>query len=344
MIPSPAGRDTARAWQRTLAHYRSSDIGRGAMQLAVTLGPLVVLVSLMFWVRPISYWYTLALTIPASAFLVRTFIIMHDCAHGSFTPSRRINEVVGFITGVLTLTPFVQWRRDHAIHHASSGDLDRRGHGDIITLTIEEYLARDRWGRLKYRLYRNPLILFGLGPLYLIIHQRWRARDVASGPMQGASVRATNVAILAMVVALSLLAGPWAVIVVCLPVFLLAASAGIWLFYVQHQFDGTYWERNGEWDFHVAAMQGSSYYRLPRVLEWFTGSIGLHHLHHLEPRIPSYNLRPCHDATAELHEATEVTLRASLRTVSLKLWDPDRRRLVGFDAVRGRHREGAEAT
>ena len=342
MTASTAGRDTARSWQRALARYRPSSTGRGALQLAVTLVPLVALVTLMFWVRPVSYWYTLALALPASAFLVRTFIIMHDCAHGSFTPSRRINEVVGFITGVLTLTPFVQWRRDHAIHHASSGDLDRRGHGDIITLTIDEYLARDRWGRLKYRLYRNPLILFGFGPLYLMIHQRWRSRDVASGPMQGASVRHTNIAILAMVVALSLLAGPWAVLLVCLPVFLLAASAGIWLFYVQHQFDGTYWERNAEWDFHTAAMLGSSYYHLPRPLEWITGSIGLHHLHHLEPRIPSYNLRPCHDATAELHGATEVTLRASLKTVSLKLWDPERGRMVGFEAARERAGSGAE--
>ena len=344
MNPSPSGRNAARSWQRALASYRISHTGRAMLELAVTLIPLVTLVSVMFWVRPLSYWYTLALAIPASAFLVRTFIIMHDCAHGSFSPSRRMNEITGFITGVLTLTPFAQWRRDHALHHASSGDLDRRGHGDIITLTIDEYLARDRWGRLKYRLYRNPVVLFGLGPLYLIIHQRWRSRGLASGAMQANSVRATNVAILVMVAALSLVAGPWAVLVVCLPVFLLAASGGIWLFYVQHQFDGTYWERNGEWDFHTAAIQGSSYYRLPRPLEWITGAIGLHHLHHLEQRIPSYNLRRCHDATAELHAATEVTLRESFRAVSLKLWDPDQRRLVGFAAVRDRARAADRAT
>ena len=326
---------SSRSWQRAAARYRASSTAIGIRQLCTTLIPLGALLTAMHWSLGVSYYLTLALSVPTAGFLVRTFIIMHDCSHGSFMPSRRANEIVGFITGVLTLTPFAQWRRDHALHHASSGDLDRRGHGDILTLTVEEYLARDRWGRLKYRLYRNPVVLFGLGPLYLLVSQRWRSPSGgATRRKQFTSVQATNAAILVGIIAFSIFIGPKALVMIYAPVFLIAAATGIWLFYVQHQFEETYWEGHATWEYASAAMEGSSYYKLPRVLEWITGSIGLHHLHHADPRIPNYNLRRCHDENAEFQHATEITLRGSLRSASLRLWDAERGRLVGFDVLR----------
>jgi acyl-lipid omega-6 desaturase (Delta-12 desaturase) len=338
-----ADRADQRSWRRAAAPYRSSSARRGVVQLCATLLPLAALLWLMYLSLGLSYWLTLALALPAAGFLVRTFIIMHDCAHGSFVPSRRANEAIGFVTGVLTLTPFAQWRRDHALHHASSGDLDRRGHGDILTLTIEEYLARSRWGRFTYRLYRNPLVLFGLGPLYLLVSARWHSPTPESGAKERASVRATNITILGVAALLSLVIGPKALALVYVPVVLFATTAGVWLFYVQHQFDGTYWTEHGEWDYATAALEGSSYYKLPRVLEWLTGGIGLHHVHHLDPKIPNYNLRRCHDENALFHGVTVLTLRASLRTPSLKLWDAERGRLVGFDAARSAARTSRES-
>ena len=344
--PSAASSSTpassGRSWQRAAARYRASSTGRAVIQLATTILPFAALLVVMHWSLDVSYLLTLALAIPTAGFLVRTFIIMHDCSHGSFMPSRRANEIVGFITGVLTFTPFAQWRRDHALHHASSGDLDRRGHGDILTLTVAEYLARDRVGRLKYRLYRNPFILFGLGPLYLLISQRWRSGgDTATRRRQAASVHATNAAILLGLVGFSLLIGIKALALIYAPVFLIAAAAGIWLFYVQHQFEDTYWQGHATWEYASAAMEGSSYYKLPRVLEWMTGSIGLHHLHHADPRIPNYNLRKCHDDNEEFQHATEITLWGSLRSARLRLWDEERGRLVGFGVLReARYRQG----
>ena len=335
-LPSPAARTTNRSPLQSTVPYRRSATLAGVIQLSTTLVPLAALLTAMYWSLDYSYLATLALAIPTSGFLVRTFILMHDCAHGSFLPSKRANEIVGFITGVLTMTPFAQWRRDHALHHASSGDLDRRGHGDIITLTIDEYLARDRWGRLKYRLYRNPIILFGFGPLYLMISQRWRSPGEATGRKQITSVHATNVAIVAGLVGFSLLIGFKAVALIYIPVFLIAAAAGIWLFYVQHQFEDTYWEGHASWEYVTAAMEGSSYYKLPRVLDWITGSIGLHHVHHADPRIPNYRLRRCHEENAAFHSATQITLRSSIRSARLRLWDPEKGKLVGFEAVKGR--------
>jgi omega-6 fatty acid desaturase (delta-12 desaturase) len=319
-----------RSWRRTAARYRTSRTRDGVMQLCTTIPPFLGLLWLMHWSLGYSYWVTLALAFPTAGFLVRTFIIMHDCSHGSFLPHRRANEIIGFITGVLTLTPFAKWRRDHALHHASSGDLDRRGHGDVMTLTVEEYRARSRWGRFQYRVYRNPLVLFGLGPLWLMINQRWVATTAETSPLERTSVRATNAAILGIIVVLSVIVGLPHVLLVYVPVFLLGGSAGIWLFYVQHQFEDTYWQGHTGWEHAEAALKGSSYYRLPRVLEWITGNIGLHHVHHIDPRIPNYNLRRCHDENREFHEVTILSLRDSLHTTSLKLWDSKRERLVGF--------------
>jgi omega-6 fatty acid desaturase (delta-12 desaturase) len=265
--------------------------------------------------------------------LVRTFIFMHDCAHGSFLPWKRASEIVGYITGVLTLTPFGQWRRDHALHHASSGDLERRGHGDVPTLTVREYLARSPRGRLVYRTIRHPASLLLGGPIHLMFSQRFRGRSKATGAPQIASVWATNAGILALGTATILLIGWEMVALVYLPAYYLAAMAGVWLFYVQHQFEDAYWESGAEWDYATAALHGSSHLKLPRVLQWFTGSIGLHHVHHLAPRIPNHRLQRCHDASPLLQTAPVLTLRSGVAALKLSLWDEEQRRMVRFDEV-----------
>ena len=296
----------------------------------------------MLVLRQYSYWLALLLAPITAGFYVRTFILMHDCSHGSFTPSRRANEIIGFWTGVLTLTPFGQWRRDHALHHASSGDLDRRGFGDVTTLTVDEYLARNRWGRWRYRAFRHPIVLFVLGPVYFLFLQRFQTPAAEKGGKRAASVYLTNLAILLFYAPIFWFFGTWAMLSIYMPVYFIAVAAGFWLFYVQHQFEDTYWETHDSWDYGTAALQGSSYYRLPRVLEWITGSIGLHHVHHFDPKIPNYHLRECHEATPQFRKVPELTIRASVKSVSLKLWDPNERRLVGFDAVDRRTRASNE--
>ena len=335
-VDTAATPSTLRGWQTTTAPYRVSSTARAALQLGTTLLPLGALVVAMYAMLDVSYWVTLALAFPAAGFLVRTFIIMHDCGHGSFVSSRRANEIIGFLTGAITLTPFAQWRRDHALHHASSGDLDRRGHGDVLTLTVDEYLARSRWGRLKYRLYRNPITLFVLGPIFLLFVRHLPAAGIARTTKTKVESRATTAAIVALVTAFALAVGWKEVLLVYGPILLIGGATGNWLFYVQHQFEDTYWEPHEGWDYAQAAMRGASYYRLPRVLEWMTGRIGLHHVHHLDPKIPNYRLRRCHDENGLLQTVTVLTVRESIRTASLKLWDPEHGRMVGFRALRAR--------
>ena len=263
--------------------------------MCTTILPLIGTLVLMYLSLRVSYWLVLALAVPAAGFTIRTFIIMHDCGHGSFFRSRRANDIVGFITGALTLTPYAQWRREHAIHHATSGNLEGRGVGDIATLTVREYLALSRWGRFKYRLYRHPAVMFGLGPVWLAIRQRIAALSPDTSIRERLSVHGTNLALIGLCITLSLLIGFKAVLLVHLPVIMLSGAAGIWLFYVQHQFEESYWTEPQGWDYAEAAIRGSSYLKLPRVLQWFTGNIGLHHVHHLSPRIPNYALQRCHD-------------------------------------------------
>ena len=317
-----------------MSRYQQSNIGRAAAQVVTTIGPLALTFYLMYRSLAFPYWVTLLLAFPAAGLLVRTFIIMHDCAHGSFFPSRRANDILGWITGVLTLTPFGQWRHDHALHHASSGDLDRRGHGDVPTLTVQEYTALSRGARLRYRLLRNPLVLFGLGPIHWVLTNRIPPRGSDATSRRGReSVWFTNAAIVAAVIGMSLWIGWASVVLVYGPPMYIAAAVGIWLFYVQHQFEGTYWKDHGDWDYATAAIRGSSYLRLPGVLHWFTGSIGLHHVHHLGPRIPNYALVRCHEENPLFHDVTVITLAASVRTLRLTLWDETREQLVGFRDV-----------
>ncbi|MCX6549465.1 MAG: fatty acid desaturase [Acidobacteria bacterium] len=317
-------------WRALVARYQRSDVRRAVTQMINTLGPLVVSLHLMYRSMAWSYWLTLALAIPTAGFLVRTFIIMHDCGHGSFFPSQRYNNFVGYVTGLLTFTPYSEWRHEHAIHHASAGDLDRRGHGDIETLTVEEYLALGRWGRLKYRLYRHPLVMLGLGPAYLMVGQRIPGRNKSSGSPKNSSVWATNLGIAVVITALAMVIGLQSVLWVYLPAGYLAAGAGVYLFYVQHQFDEAYWEHHSKWNYAEAAVMGSSYLKLPKVLQWFTGNIGLHHVHHLAPRIPNYHLQRAHDENALFQAAPVITLSQTFRLLRLTLWDEQHKRLVRF--------------
>jgi omega-6 fatty acid desaturase (delta-12 desaturase) len=293
---------------------------------------------LMYRALSLSHYLALTIAIPAGLLLVRTFIIMHDCAHGSFFSSRRLNDVVGWICGVLTVTPFTQWRRDHALHHASSGDLDRRGHGDVKTLTVREYHALSRGARWRYRVMRHPAVLLGLGPLHLMFTQRIRPRGTPLGDPQTRSVWSTNAGIASLAVLCGHAFGWRGVLLTYVPAIYFGAVVGILLFYVQHQFEATYWVPHADWDYLTASLRGSSYLKLPAILAWFTGDIGVHHVHHLSPRIPNYRLRRCHEENALFHGVTTITLRDSWRLLQLSLWDETRECLVSFDAGFEPHR------
>jgi omega-6 fatty acid desaturase (delta-12 desaturase) len=306
------------------------------MELVVTILPLAALFTLMAFSLAWPYWVTLLLAIPTAGFLVRTFIIMHDCAHNSFLPWRGLNDAVGRITGLLTLTPFNQWRRDHAIHHASSGDLDRRGHGDVDTITVREYLARSPMGRFKYRCMRHPLALLAVGPLYLLFSQRLRPRSKATKDKQVADVWETNLAIVAIILAFYLFGVLPEALLVYVPVFYFSGIAGVFLFYVQHQFEDTYWERHESWDYATASVAGSSYLKLPAPLAWITGNIGLHHVHHIGPKIPNYKLQRAHDENPFFHKVTTLRLRDTGRALRLALWDEDSDRLISFADLESR--------
>jgi acyl-lipid omega-6 desaturase (Delta-12 desaturase) len=320
-------------WRTIVSRYQGSSVWRAHVQIATTLIPLGLCLWAMYASLALPYIVTLLLAVPTAGFLVRTFIIMHDCAHGSFLPWRGANEALGFVTGVLTLTPFAQWRRDHAMHHASSGDLDRRGHGDVNTLTVREYLALSPGARLRYRIFRHPLALLGIGPLHLMVNQRFRPRGEATGSKQIWSVWQTNLALVVAITAFSFLIGFKAVVMIYLPAMYIAGAAGVWLFFVQHQFEDAYWEPHQQWDYVTSAIRGSSHLDLPRVLQWFTGNIGLHHVHHLGPRIPNYNLQRCHNENPLFHQVTRITFMEGVRVLRLALWDEDQRKLVGFRDV-----------
>ncbi len=317
------------AWRENMAPYQSPSLKASLWQVVNTFVPYFVLLFLMYLSLDYSYWITLALAVPAGGLLVRVFIIFHDCGHGSFFKSRKWNDLVGSMAGLLCFTPYYQWRHHHAIHHATSGDLDRRGTGDIYTLTVREYLAMSRWGRLKYRLFRNPLIMLGLIPLFnFLVLQRFTVKE--DRRKERLSVYGTNLAIILVLVVMWLTIGLKDYFLVQLPVAAITATLGVWLFYVQHQFEGTYWESGEEWDYVTASLKGSSYFKLPKVLQWFTGNIGLHHVHHLNARIPNYYLQACHDQNEMLQDVTTITLWSSIKSLGLKLWDEEQRRLVGW--------------
>jgi omega-6 fatty acid desaturase (delta-12 desaturase) len=315
-------------WQKMVARYQTPDRWRSLWQVANTLIPYFALWYLMVRSLEISYWLTLALAVPAAGFMMRTFILFHDCGHGSFFQSRRANETLGMLTGLLTFTPFYRWRHDHAIHHATAGDLDRRGTGDVKTLTVREYLALPWYRKLGYRVMRNPLILFTIGStfVFLVAH---RFSTPGSGRKEKASVWWTNLALAGLIAIMIWLIGWKAYVLVQLPIVMLATSAGVWLFYVQHQFEDVYWEHHDRWDFYQAAVKGSSFYKLPAILQWFSGNIGFHHIHHLSPKIPNYKLQRCNEENPPL-QIQSMTILSSLKSARLSLWDEQERKLVGF--------------
>lgn len=338
----PAPADTA-AWKKIVLEYQKPSTARALWQIINTLGSLALVWYLMYLSLPVSIWLVVPLAMLAGAFLVRIFIIFHDCGHGSFFKSRLANDLVGFFTGLLTFTPFYQWRWDHAIHHATSGHLDKRGTGDVWTMTVQEYLESSRWKRFAYRLARNPFVLFVIAPVVvLMIKQRFPSPG--ANKRERESVQLMNLAILGMAIGLSAIFGVGPYVLIQLTAMAVAGGAGFWLFYVQHQFEGVYWEREDEWDYATAALQGSSFYKLPRVLQWFSGNIGYHHIHHLSAKIPNYNLERCHKAHLMFQGVKPITLLSSLKSLKFRLWDEARRKLVGYRHLKELRRQHKHST
>jgi omega-6 fatty acid desaturase (delta-12 desaturase) len=325
-------------WKEIVARYQKPAVWRGVWQIVNTLVPYAALWFLMYLSLGVSWWITIPLAVLAGGFMVRLFIIHHDCGHGSFFKSRKANDIFGFISGVLTFVPYYHWRWEHAMHHATSGDLDRRGMGDIWTLTVQEYLESSRWQRFAYRLFRNPILLFVIAPIYIfLVKQRFPKAE--AGRRERHSVYWTNLAILGVAAGMTWIFGLKAYLLIQLTITVVAGSTGVWLFYVQHQFEDVYWERGGDWDYATAALQGSSFYKLPKVLQWFSGNIGFHHIHHLSPRIPNYHLEKCHKAEPLFQSVKPVTLFASLKSFTFRLWDEQRRKLVGYGHLKAIRRQ-----
>jgi acyl-lipid omega-6 desaturase (Delta-12 desaturase) len=319
--------------QESLIPYARADRRRALIDLATSLVPYLALSALMYLSLSVSYWLVLALAVPAAGFLLRTFIMFHDCTHGGFLPSRRANTWCGVLLGLVVFSPFHSWRYSHAVHHGTAGDLDKRGVGDVHTLTVAEYRALPWRGRLGYRLFRNPLVMFGIGPIYsLVILPRLVKREMK--PRIRRSVILTNLALVVVVGGLCWLMGWREYLLVQAPTVWMAGAAGVFLFYVQHQFEDTYWESSADWTFTDAALRGSSYLKLPQPLQFFTGNIGLHHVHHLNARIPNYNLQRAHDENPIFHTVPTISLRDGVRAARLKLWDERTHRLVTFSDAR----------
>jgi len=328
--PDHSGR-SPQAWRKLLAPYSRPDGRRAAIQLLNTGLPLLASAAALFYGLSHGFCLAALFAVPAALFLVRLFALQHDCGHGSFFGSSRLNNALGRIMSMMTLIPYNSWRRDHATHHATAGNLDRRGTGDITTLTVREYLSRPAWQKLLYRFYRNPLVIFGIGTAYILL-VRYR---VPTGRRvfdwnHWFSILGTDAAAAAGAAVMAALVGPITFLAAWGAVLLLATAIGVWFFYVQHQFEDAYWERSAQWKFHDAALAGSSYYDLPRPLHWLTGSIGFHHIHHLAGKIPNYRLRACFEQNPELRRAKRLTLWDSVKSVRLALWDEERRKLVPF--------------
>ncbi|ESS72642.1 fatty acid desaturase Des [Methyloglobulus morosus KoM1] len=320
---------------QALSYYAQPDCRKALIQVTNTFIPYISLWAVMIYmvVQGASVWITLLLSVIAAAFLVRLFILFHDCCHGAFFPWRTGNRLFGYVAGILTFTAFEDWQRSHVIHHANSGDLDNRGEGDVWTLTVAEYLAASRPKRFAYRVFRNPLILFSITPLilFLIVH---RFPSPGAKKREHFSVMFTNVAIAALVLVMSLTLGFYNYLLIQFPIILIAASVGMWMFYVQHQYEDVYWARNDSWDLTRSGLEGSSYYKLPVVMQWIVGNIGLHHIHHVRANIPNYNLQRCYNEVPALQAVTPLTLRKSVQSLWLNLWDEEKQKLVSFNSIK----------
>jgi omega-6 fatty acid desaturase (delta-12 desaturase) len=320
--------DTPVRWQSLVAQYQSPEVRRSLWQVANSVIPFLLIWYAMYRSLEVGYWLTLLLAIPAAGFMTRTFIIFHDCGHGSFFKSNRANEIVGYITGILTWTPYYYWRHDHAIHHATAADLDRRGKGDVYTMTVAEYMSAPWWKRTGYRIFRNPLVLFTVGAMFvfMIAHRFWLPGTAAR---ERNSVIITDLALALIIATLTGLMGWSKFLMIQLPIMFFTTSVGVWLFYVQHNFDKTYWVHHDQWDFFKAGINGSSFYKLPRLLQWYTGNIGFHHIHHLSPKIPNYKLPECYKDNPQFH-VRPLTIPLSLKSLGYRLWDEEQKMLVGF--------------
>jgi omega-6 fatty acid desaturase (delta-12 desaturase) len=332
---APPDAEGATSWAKILGPYRAPNVSRSIFELLVTAVPFALLWALMWAALDVGYWLCLALAIPTACFLMRLFMIQHDCGHGACFKRRATNDWVGRIIGVVTLTPYSFWLRAHALHHANAGNLDHRGSGDIITLTTDEYCAQTWPQRLIYRLYRNPIVMFGLIPTYLfILHYRLPIGQMRVGSQPWISTMGTNAAIAGVVALMIWLIGVGPFLLVQAPIVILSASIAVWFFYVQHQFEDTVWAHDGDWSFHEAALHGSSHYELPPALAWFTGNIGVHHVHHLASRIPFYRLPQVLRDHPQLASVGRLTFIQSLRCPGLALWDERRKRLISFRELR----------
>ena len=335
---APKNDGTARpaaAWVKVLAQYRQPDPARSAFEIAVSLLPFIAIWAAAWWALSLSYLLGFTLAALNGLFLVRLFCIQHDCGHGAFFNNRTLSDWVGRGLGVLTLTPYDVWRRSHSIHHSAAGNLDRRGIGDVVTLTVAEYRARSWFGRLKYRVYRNPLVLFVLGPAYLFyLENRLPSNLLRSSWQCWVSALGTNAAIAGIIAAILYFGGLKVVLLVFIPTTLMAATLGVWLFYVQHQFEQTHWDVSENWTLHEAALLGSSHYVMPKILQWFTANIGIHHVHHLYSRIPFYRLSEVLRDHAELAESQRLSIKESIACARLHLWDERERRLLSFAEMR----------
>jgi omega-6 fatty acid desaturase (delta-12 desaturase) len=334
LAPPEDGSDSGRPyWRESIATYEQASLLRSNVDLMTSVVPYLALTVAMYLSLDVSAWLLVALTIPAAGFLLRTFIVFHDCAHGSFLPTKRGNLWLGRFTAFLVFQPFANWRHNHAVHHGTAGDLDRRGTGDVPTLTVEEFASRTAMQRLGYRLFRNPLVMFGIGPIWsLMIGPRiWSSKQ---RPRMRNSVLLTNLMLVIVIGAIFWFVGPGAWLLVQLPTAIIAGTMGVWMFYVQHQFEDVYWESSEQWSYDEAALRGSSYLKLPKLLQFFTGNIGLHHVHHLSAKVPNYNLQRAHDQNEIFRDVPVLTVRDGLRSVRLKLIDPKSGRLLTWAEAR----------
>lgn len=319
--------------KKQVAPYEKSTTKDSVLQIINTLVPFFALWYLAYISLSVSYWLALIPIIIAAGFLVRTFIIFHDCTHHSFFKSRRANRIVGTLTGVLTLFPFDQWGHEHSVHHATSGNLDKRGTGDIWTLTVDEYLAAPLKTRIGYRFYRNPLVMFGLGPIYVfVLKNRFNRKGARKKEILNTYL--TNVILVALIGLLCWTLGWQTFLLIQGSIFMISGAAGIWLFYVQHTFEDSYFEEDKDWEYVKAAVEGSSFYKLPKLMQWLTGNIGFHHVHHLSPRVPNYKLEEAHKNTLPLQHVPTITLATSLRSLRFRLWDEERKNFVSFKDVK----------
>ncbi|MDF9842973.1 MULTISPECIES: fatty acid desaturase [unclassified Paenibacillus] len=324
--------------KKSVAPFEKNDRNTSIKQMINTLGPLFLLWAAAYFSLSVSYWLTLLFAVPAAGFVIRTFIIFHDCCHGSFFKNRKANDILGTITGVLTLVPYRQWKRSHSIHHAGSSNLDKRGIGDIWIMTVDEYIAAKPLQRFWYRIYRNPLVMFGAGPIAVFLIQ-YRFNVKSARRQERMNTYLTNVLIAALYAGMIWLVGWQAFLLVQLPIVFVSGFLGIWLFYVQHQFEDTFFEHEEEWSYVMAAVEGSSYYKLPKLLQWITGNIGFHHVHHLAPKVPNYNLELAHNATPPLQKATTITIGTSLKAIHFRLWDEENKGFVSFKEIKDRLRK-----